>query len=67
MNKEIEERKEIVKYQISKDGVGLLAYFEDGGFYHIHSDELTKLEAWILAMLRKETGITQLPSNKEKG
>lgn len=45
--------KEIVKYEISKDGVGLKAFFEDGGFYHIHSDELTKLEDWILGMLKK--------------
>lgn len=43
--------KEIVEYEISGDGVGLLAYFEDGSFYHIHSDELSKLEEWILKLL----------------
>jgi len=43
---------EKVKYEVSKDGTGLLAYFEDGNFYHIHSDELTKLEKWILEMLK---------------
>ena len=43
--------KEIVRYEISMDGVGLLAYFEDGGFYHIHSDEMSKLEKWILSVL----------------
>jgi len=36
--------KEIVRYELSGDRVGLLAYFEDGSFYHIHSDELTRLE-----------------------
>lgn len=39
--------KEVVKYSLSGDGVGLLAYWEDGGFYHIHSNELTKLETWV--------------------
>ena len=48
--------KEIVRYEISKDRVGLLAYFEDGGFYHIHSDELTKLEDWILDLLKRGEG-----------
>ena len=45
--------KEIVKYALSGDGVGLLAYWEDGSFYHMHSDELTKLEKWIWGMLTK--------------
>ena len=45
--------REIIKYEISKDGMGLEAYFEDGGFYHIHSDELTKLENWILDLLKR--------------
>ena len=49
------KNKEIVKYSISGDGAGLLAYWEDGGFYHIHSDELTKLEKWILSVLREAT------------
>ena len=42
---------EIVKYSVRGDGVGLLAHFEDGVFYHIHSDELTKLEEWVLGVL----------------
>ncbi len=44
---------DIVKYEISKDKVGLLAYFSDGSFYHIHSNELTRLELWILGLLQK--------------
>ena len=43
---------EIVHYEISQDGIGLLAYWEDGNFYHIHSNELTKLEKWILELLK---------------
>ena len=53
LTKEQAMEKEIVKYEVSKDSMGLLAYFEDGGFYHIHSDELTKLEDWILELLHK--------------
>lgn len=49
-------KKEIVRYEISKDGIGLLAYFEDGQFYHIHSDELTKLERSILSFLNEHRG-----------
>ena len=45
--------KEIVKYKLSGDKVGLLAYFEDGSFYHIHSNELTKLEGWVWGLLLK--------------
>ena len=40
--------KEIVKYKVSGDMEGLLGFFEDGTFYHIHSNELSKLEKWIL-------------------
>ena len=45
--------KEIVKYELCQDGKGLLGYFEDGQYYHIHSDELTELEKWIKKMLEK--------------
>lgn len=54
---ETTQRKEIIKYEISGDGVGLLAYWEDGGFYHIHSNELTKLEKWIFNMLKENNEI----------
>lgn len=47
------ERKEIVKYKLSKDKKGLLGYFANGVWYHIHSDELTKLEKWILRLLKR--------------
>jgi len=46
-------RVEIIKYKISCDGKGLLAYWNNKNFYHIHSDELTKLEKWILKILKK--------------
>jgi hypothetical protein len=44
-------KKEIVRYEISGDGVGLLAYFEDGNYYYCEYDEFTKLEQWIHKML----------------
>ena len=47
------QKAEIVCYDISKDGKGLLAYWEDDNFYHIHSNEMTKLEKWILEVLKK--------------
>ena len=43
--------KEVVRYEISGDKIGLLAYFEDGSFYHIHRNVLTKLERWILNLI----------------
>lgn len=43
--------KNIVKYELVGDGKGLLAYFADGQFYHVHSDELDSLEKWIRAIL----------------
>ena len=63
--------EKIIKYEISKDGKGLLAYWADG-FYHIHSNELTKLEKWILANLvylsvltpKKVKGVKQCQSEK---
>ena len=45
------------KYEISKDGVGLIAYCDTDDkqkfTYHIHSNELTKLEKWIKKLLKK--------------
>jgi len=46
-------KKSIIRYEIS--GKGLLAYWEAGEFYHIHSNELTKLEKWINEMLDNQT------------
>ena len=48
--------KKIVRYKISNDGVGLLAFWTDGNFYHIHNNEFTKLEKWILGVLKTECG-----------
>ena len=45
--------KEIVNYRISEDGVGLLGYFEDGTFYHIHSDEMTSDQKIIYTLLKE--------------
>ena len=48
-------RGKIVKYELSRDKKGLLGYFYDGVFYHIHSDELSALEKWIHSeLLEKE-------------
>ena len=44
--------KPIIKYEISKDGVGLCAYTGELS-WHIHSDELSELEKWILGILRE--------------
>ena len=34
-------------YKLSADGKGLLRFFKDGSFYHIHSDELTANETKV--------------------
>jgi len=41
----------IVRYELSLDSKGLLAYFKNETFYHIHSNELTELEKWIHSLL----------------
>ena len=46
--------KKIVKYKVAGDMKGLLGYFEDGTYYHIHSNELSKLEKWILKFILTE-------------
>lgn len=43
----------IGKYELSGDKKGLLKYFKDNSFYHIHSDELTKRERKIHKKLLK--------------
>ena len=54
IKKDLEPVK-IIGYGLSKDKLGLLAFFEskDGeiSFYHIHSDELTKKEKKIHKIL----------------
>ena len=52
-----EEMKKIIKYKVSGDMKELLGYFEDG------TDELSKLEKWILNMFTK--GVTHV--NKIRG
>lgn len=51
--KKREGEMELIRYKLSKDGKGLLGYFEDNTFYHIHSTELTKLERWIKKLLEE--------------
>ena len=43
----------IVRYELSKDGLGLRAYFKNGQFYHIHKIEMTELEKWIQGLLKE--------------
>ena len=43
----------IIKYEISKDGKGLVAYLKSGTTYHIHNDELIELERWIFEILNE--------------
>ena len=56
-----EEEPEILYYKLSNDKVGLLAHYKNGGFYHIHSDELSSLEKWIHKIL-----LNQEQPNKSK-
>jgi len=44
-------RPAIIKYELSNDTVGLKAFLEGGNYYHIHSNEMTKLEKWIHSKL----------------
>lgn len=46
--------KEIIKYELSGDKMGLLAYIADDIFYHIHSDELSATEKGILEELKRK-------------
>ena len=51
------EEKQIIKYELSSDKVGLLAYFDTDNYYHIHSDELNPLEKWIHNVLVQKKGM----------
>lgn len=35
-----------MRYELSGDGKGLLKYFSQTDFYHIHSGEMTSIERW---------------------
>jgi len=46
---------EIVKYKLSSDKKGLLAYFRDAGklsYYHVHCGEMSRLEKFIGRLLK---------------
>ena len=45
-----------VRYELSGDGKGLLRYFAQDGFYHIHSNEMTHLERFKHSSLVKLKG-----------
>ena len=47
------EKREVIRYALSMDGKGLIAFLEDKSFYPIHNKELSKLEKWILKLLSK--------------
>jgi hypothetical protein len=42
----------VVKYEVSEDKKGLLAYFNTGEFYHVHNNEMDSLQKWIHKLLR---------------
>ena len=43
----------IIKYELSDDKKGLLAYLSTGEFYHVHSNEMDDLQLWIHGLLLK--------------
>ncbi len=45
-----------MRYELSGDGMGLLKYFTQKDFYHIHSDEMTSLERWKHRALKELKG-----------
>jgi|AntAceMinimDraft_17_1070374.scaffolds.fasta_scaffold466413_2 hypothetical protein len=45
--------KEPIRYELSKDGMGLMAVIDDDTSYHVHSDEMSDLEYWIYNLLFK--------------
>jgi hypothetical protein len=48
-----------MRYELSADGKGLLKYFSQTDFYHIHSDEMTSLERWKHRALTANKGKVQ--------
>jgi hypothetical protein len=60
-------KSQIIKYKLSHDKKGLLAYFDGTSFYHIHSDELTMLEEWIRKLLLKLLKIKSSGRRNGKG
>lgn len=50
---------EIIRYSVSNDGKGLVAHLKGGSNYHIHSDELTGLQEWLLDLLKKNEQLIQ--------
>ena len=47
-------------YMLSKDKKGLRKQLKDGGYYHIHSNELTKQEKHIHKILKQCPAMTIL-------
>ena len=44
------------RYELSADGKGLLKYFKQNSFYHVHSDEMTSMEGWKYRSLTTNKG-----------
>jgi len=50
------ENLKVLRYELSHDKAGLVAYFADGNSYHIHSDELTLDQVLIRNQLLEMDG-----------
>ncbi len=48
------------RYELSGDGVGLLRYYKQNRFYHVHSSEMTRVEK------RTHRILTRLKRKKER-
>jgi len=44
-----------IKYELSNDGLGLMAILDEKTSYHVHSDEMSDLEYWIFNLISKGT------------
>lgn len=42
-----------LRYELSRDGAGLLKYISPADYYHVHSTELTSLEQRKKRVLKK--------------
>ena len=44
------------RYELSGDGIGLLKYITRNTYYHIHSNEMNRLERWRWRVLKRLKG-----------
>lgn len=52
------DNPKVLRYELSHDSVGLIAFLADGISYHIHSDELTTEQVSIRDQLEKREEYT---------